>query len=107
MSCKIHLPRRRFLILHTALLIAVAMLFCSLVLPVEAGAKAPPETRQDNVKENVHGVEIVDPYRWLEDQESPETRAWIEAQNDYTQRAVKSADYRTLENRPHRHAHGA
>jgi prolyl oligopeptidase PreP (S9A serine peptidase family) len=32
----------------------------------------------------LHGVEIVDPYRWLEDQASPETRAWIEAQNRYT-----------------------
>jgi prolyl oligopeptidase len=29
-------------------------------------------------------VEIVDPYRWLEDQESPETRRWIGAQNQYT-----------------------
>jgi prolyl oligopeptidase len=29
-------------------------------------------------------VEITDPYRWLEDQNSPETRAWIDAQNAYT-----------------------
>ena len=32
----------------------------------------------------MHGVEIADPYRWLEDQQSPETRAWIDAQNKYT-----------------------
>jgi prolyl oligopeptidase len=45
----------------------------------------PPETRRDNVVDVVHGVEIVDPYRWLEDQESPETRAWIDSQNGYTE----------------------
>ncbi len=53
------------------------------------GAKAqllrkPPATPTDNVKEVLHGVEIVDPYRWLEDQWSPKTRAWIEEQNAYT-----------------------
>jgi prolyl oligopeptidase len=36
------------------------------------------------VREVLHGVEIVDPYRWLEDQKSPETRKWIDAQNAYT-----------------------
>jgi prolyl oligopeptidase len=44
----------------------------------------PPPTRQDNVRDVLHGVEIVDPYRWLEEDESPETRAWIKAQNAYT-----------------------
>jgi len=46
--------------------------------------KAPPPTRVDNVAETLHGVTITDPYRWLEDQNSPETRAWINAQNKYT-----------------------
>jgi len=32
----------------------------------------------------MHGVDIVDPYRWLEDQDSPETRSWIDAENAYT-----------------------
>jgi prolyl oligopeptidase len=40
-------------------------------------------TRRDDVKEILHGVTIVDPYRWLEDQQAPETRAWIDAQNKY------------------------
>ena len=46
--------------------------------------KAPPKTEIDNVTETIHGVTITDPYRWLEDQNSPETRAWINAQNEYT-----------------------
>src|SRR5919201_388190 len=45
---------------------------------------APPPTRVDPVTDVLHGVEIVDPYRWLEDQESPDTRAWIEAQYAHT-----------------------
>ena len=49
-----------------------------------ARAATPPATRVDNVRETLHGVEIVDPYRWLEDKNSQETRAWIDAQNQYT-----------------------
>jgi prolyl oligopeptidase len=50
--------------------------------------EGPPPTRTDSVKETIHGVEITDPYRWLEDQTSPETRAWIDAQNRYTEAAL-------------------
>ncbi|HET9365432.1 MAG TPA: prolyl oligopeptidase family serine peptidase, partial [Candidatus Angelobacter sp.] len=45
---------------------------------------APPKTAVHEVKELVQGTEIVDPYRWLEDQNSPETRAWIDEENAYT-----------------------
>ncbi len=44
----------------------------------------PPETAVENVADEVHGVEIIDPYRWLEDQEAPKTRAWLDVQNAYT-----------------------
>src|SRR5438552_1634314 len=44
----------------------------------------PPATRVAEVVETLHGVAIADPYRWLEDQAAPETRAWIDAQNAYT-----------------------
>jgi prolyl oligopeptidase len=50
-----------------------------------AGMPAPPTTVRDDVRETLHGVEIVDPYRWLEDGQAPRTRAWIEAQNQYAQ----------------------
>jgi prolyl oligopeptidase len=49
----------------------------------------PPKTRTDDIKETLHGVEVADPYRWLEDQESAETRAWIEAQNEYTESLLR------------------
>ena len=49
-----------------------------------SAAPSPPSTRRDDFKEVLHGVEVADPYRWLEADRSPETRAWIEAQNRYT-----------------------
>lgn len=63
----------------------IGILGPSLVWAQKPVTKNPPETRKDNVKEVLHGVEIIDPYRWLEDQQSPETRAWVKAQNAYTQ----------------------
>jgi prolyl oligopeptidase len=50
----------------------------------QAAGRKPPETRRDDVREVMHGIELVDPYHWLEDADSTETRAWIAAQNDYT-----------------------
>ena len=51
--------------------------------------KKAPKTRVDVVKENLHGVEISDPYRWLEEQNSPETRAWIDRENAYTESILR------------------
>ena len=56
------------------------LLLFTLVTAVAAPVAAPvPKTRTDEVTETVHGVTIRDPYRWLEDQQSPDTRAWIDA----------------------------
>ncbi len=46
-------------------------------------APYPPARRSDQV-DTYHGVTVADPYRWLEDTDSAETRAWIEAQNRLT-----------------------
>ncbi|MGI9076473.1 MAG: prolyl oligopeptidase family serine peptidase [Gemmatimonadaceae bacterium] len=43
-----------------------------------------PVTRKSDHSDIYHGAAIADPYRWLEDTDSPETRAWLEAQNKVT-----------------------
>jgi prolyl oligopeptidase len=43
----------------------------------------PPLSAVEPVLDVLHGVPITDPYRWLEDQNSPQTRAWINEQTRY------------------------
>jgi prolyl oligopeptidase len=44
-----------------------------------------PETRKDStIVDNYFGTSIADPYRWLEDDNSEETEAWVNSQNTFT-----------------------
>jgi prolyl oligopeptidase len=43
-----------------------------------------PETTQGPIVDDYHGTLIADPYRWLEEPDSPETRKWVDAQNSLT-----------------------
>jgi prolyl oligopeptidase len=51
-----------------------------------AQATKPPATEVRNVSDVYHGVEVVDPYRWLENWNSPEVQAWSNGQNAYCRR---------------------
>src|SRR6266508_5673697 len=50
----------------------------------------PPSTRAGDVKESFGNIEIADPYRWLEEQTAPETRAWIDEQNKYSEAFLRA-----------------
>ena len=50
----------------------------------------PPFSPVEPVTEVLHGVPVTDPYRWLEDQESPRTREWIAAQTRYARSYLDS-----------------
>jgi len=43
-----------------------------------------PHARRGDVVETLHGVRVADPYRWMENQESAELAAWIDAENEVT-----------------------
>jgi prolyl oligopeptidase len=46
----------------------------------------PVPARRSDQTDDYHGELVADPYRWLEDTNSPETAAWIEAENELTER---------------------
>lgn len=42
-----------------------------------------PPTRTQPITETLHGLPLEDPFRWLEDEKSPEVQAWMKAQDDF------------------------
>ncbi|HKP94429.1 MAG TPA: prolyl oligopeptidase family serine peptidase [Fibrobacteria bacterium] len=70
--------------------------------PARPGSGSPPlpsltypPTRKSGQADDLHGTRIPDPYRWLEDLDSSETAAWVEAQNRVTFGFLESIPART------------
>jgi prolyl oligopeptidase len=63
---------------------------------MEVASENPPFTDIELVTDILHGIEIVDPYRWLEDQTSSATRAWLEVQSEYAQQYFASLPHRNV-----------
>ena len=53
-----------------------------------------PQTRKDSTVDTYFGTQVADPYRWLEDDRSAETAAWVKAQNAFTFDYLSKIPYR-------------
>src|SRR5690606_3920805 len=60
----------------------------------ETKQKPYPQTEKYEQKDTYFGVEVEDPYRWLEDDLSDKTKAWVTAQNEVTQDYLGQIPYR-------------
>ncbi|HJZ83119.1 MAG TPA: hypothetical protein VKD91_22315, partial [Pyrinomonadaceae bacterium] len=88
-------------------LAALAVLSLSLSTPIryaqaqkngDGGGGAPlvyPETKKVDVVEDYFGTKVADPYRWLEDNDSPAVAQWVEAENKVTFAYLAQIPYRT------------
>jgi prolyl oligopeptidase len=60
-----------------------------------AGRLEYPETKKVDVTDTYFGTTVADPYRWLEDDRSPEVAAWVEAENKVTFAYLDRIPYRS------------
>ena len=87
-TSRLRLHRRANSFLRLFLAALAALLLLPGVHAQESARQCPPKTRTDNVVDDYFGTKIAGPYRWLEDQNSPETRAWIAAEDACTSGAL-------------------
>jgi prolyl oligopeptidase len=78
----------------------IAATLSTMVLVTVANAQSPaqplkyPETRKTDQVDTYHGTVVADPYRWLEDDNSAETKAWVKAQNAVTDKFLEAMPQR-------------
>src|SRR5271165_3378536 len=79
-------------------LLAFSLLICAAAL---FAADAPPPSKLDYPKakavdqvDDYHGTKVADPYRWLEDTDSSDTQAWVQAENKLTFSYLDQIPYR-------------
>jgi prolyl oligopeptidase len=72
----------------------VSLAFLSLLPLIFAQNWDYPNARKSDQVDDYHGVKVADPYRWLEDDNSEETGAWVKAENALTFAYLEKIPYR-------------
>ena len=93
--------KRAFMLLATLAFAALSLSTPSRLVQAQrnggGGGNSPityPATKKVDVVDDYFGTKVADPYRWLEDNDSPEVAAWVEAQNKVTFAYLDQITYR-------------
>ena len=79
----------------TLVIFSALMLGASLSLAAAPTTKLDyPETKKVDQVDDYFGTKVADPYRWLEDDNSADTKAWVEAQDKLTASYLNQIPYR-------------
>jgi prolyl oligopeptidase len=82
-------PVRQAIILFALLVPMMTLLSAAQTSPL-----VYPQARRSDQVDDYHGTKVADPYRWLEDTDSAETKAWVEAEDKLTFRYLEQIPYR-------------
>ena len=63
--------------------VLLVFMFFAIGVSAQSGIEYPPTKKVDQT-DDYHGTQVSDPFRWLEDDNSAETKAWVESQNKLT-----------------------
>jgi prolyl oligopeptidase len=77
-----------------ALIALVAIGVAPILLPPPADKLTYPQTKRGDHVDTYFGMQVPDPYRWLEDENSEETKTWVEEQNKVTFGYLEKIPYR-------------
>ena len=64
--------------------VAVLVAFALTAVAADTAELTYPAARRGDQIDQYHGIQVADPYRWMEDIDSPETRTWVEAEAKLT-----------------------
>ncbi|SFJ00362.1 prolyl oligopeptidase family serine peptidase [Myroides guanonis] len=78
----------------TTLLVATVIMSCKQDATQADVALVYPETKKGDVVDTYFGEQVADPYRWLEDDRSEETAAWVKAENEVTYSYLSQIPFR-------------
>jgi prolyl oligopeptidase len=74
----------RLICVFASLFLIAAAVYAANDAKTSAAPSGPPKAEKKPIIETMHGVEITDNYRWLEDGTSPATQKWVEEEMTYT-----------------------
>src|SRR5512140_2424186 len=78
-----------------ALLVFVAAAWAFVALPTaQAPAGKYPAAKKGTVVDNYFGTKVADPYRWMEDLDSPDVKSWVDAENAVTSKYLEGLPVR-------------